>query len=60
MKSNFQGIFDNPLSKFLSKEFLRWIGYVSSNLPKLEYVQWVNNSTLNLKTPSLKPTDVLG
>ena len=60
MKLNFQRIFDNPLSKFLSREFLEWIGYVSSYLPKLEYIQWVTNSTPDLKIPSLKPTDVLG
>ena len=36
MKLNFQRIFDNPLSEFLLKEFLGWIGYVSSYLPKLE------------------------
>ena len=59
MKLNFQRIFDNPFSKFLSKEFLGWIGYVSSYLPNLDYVQWVTNSTPDLKTPSLKPTDVL-
>ena len=60
MKLNFQRIFDNPLSKTLSKEFLKCIGYVSSYLPKLEYVQWVTNSTPDLKIPSLKSTDVLG
>ena len=59
MKLNFQRIFDNPFSKFLSKEFLGWICYVSSYLPNLDYVQWVTNSTPDLKTPSLKPTDVL-
>ena len=60
MKLNFQRIFDNPFSKFHSKEFLEWIGYVSSFLPKLEYIQWVTNSTPDLKTPSSKPSDVLG
>ena len=39
LKLNIQRMFDNPFSKFLSKEFLGWIGYVSSYLPKLEYVQ---------------------
>ena len=60
MKLIFQSIFDNPLSKFHSKEFLGWIGYVSSYLPNLEYVQWVTNSTPHLKIPSSKPSDVLG
>ena len=39
LKLNIQMMLDNPFSKFLSKEFLGWIGYVSSYLPKLEYVQ---------------------
>ena len=60
MKLNFQRIFDNPLSKLPSRDILGQIGYVSSYLPQLEYVQWVTNSTPDLKTPSLKPTDVLG
>ena len=60
MKLNFQRIFDNPLFKFLSKEFLECIGYISSYSPKLQYVQWLTNSTLDLKIPSSKPTDVLG
>ena len=38
MKLTFQRIFDIPLSEFLPKEFVRWIGYVSSYLPKLGYV----------------------
>ena len=60
LKLNIQRMFDNPFSKFLSKEFLGWIGYVSSYLPKLEYVQQVSSSALDLKTPSSKPIDVLG
>ena len=56
MKLNFQRIVDNPLSKLLSKEFLGWIGYVSNYLSKLEYAQWVTNSTPDLKNP----TDVFG
>ena len=60
MKLNFQKIFGQPLSKFISKEFLGSIGYVSSYLPKLQYVQWVTNSTADVKIPSSKPTDVLG
>ena len=60
LKLNIQRMFDNPFSKFLSKEFLGWIGCVSSYLPKLEYVQQVSSSTLDLKTPSSKPIDVLG
>ena len=60
MKLNFRRVFDNPISKFLSKEFLGWIGYVFSSLPKVEYVQWVTNSTPDLKTPSSKTTDMLG
>ena len=60
LKLNIQRMFDNPFSKFLSKEFLGWIGYVCSSLPKLEYVQQVSSSALDLKTPSSKPTDVLG
>ena len=59
MKLTFQRIFHIPLSEFLPKEFVRWIGFVSSYLPKLGYVQWVTNPTPDLKTPSLKPTDVL-
>ena len=62
-KLNFRRIFDNPLFKFLSKEFLGCIGYISCYLPKLEYVQYVQqviNSTRDLKIPSSKPTDVLG
>ena len=60
MKLNFQRNFDTLLSKFLSKEFLGWIGYVSSFLPKLDYVQWVTNLTPDPKPPSSKPTDMLG
>ena len=60
MKLNFQRTFDNHLSKFLSKEFLGCIGYISRYLPKLEYVQWVTNSTQDLKISSSKPTDALG
>ena len=48
MRLNFQ-IFDNPFSKFLSKEFLGWIGCVSSYLPKLEYTEWITNSAADLK-----------
>ena len=59
MKLNFQKIFGQPLSKFISKEFLGWTGYVSSYLPKSQYVQWVTNSTADLKIPSSKPTDML-
>ena len=40
-----------------SNEFLGCIGYISCYLPKLEYVQWVSNSTPDLKIPSSKPTD---
>ena len=60
MKLNFQRTFDNHLSKFLSKEFLGCIGYIPRYLPKLEYVQWVTNSTQDLKISSSKPTDALG
>ena len=59
MKLNFQRIFDNLNSTFFSKDFLGWIGYVSSYLPTLKYVQWVTNLTPDLQTPSSKPTDVL-
>ena len=57
---NFQNIFDNHISKFLSKEFLGCIDYIFSYLPKLQYVQWVTNSTQDLKILSSKPTDLLG
>ena len=59
IKLNFQRIFDNPLSKFLSKEFLGCIGYISRYLSKLEYTQWATNLTPDLKIHISKPTDVL-
>ena len=46
---NFQRIFDNPLSKFISNKFFECIGYISCYLPELEYVQWVSNSPPDLK-----------
>ena len=46
--------------QFLSKKFLGSIGYISSYLPKLEYVQWVSHLTPDPKIPGLSPTYLYG
>lgn len=61
MKLNPQGIFDNPLPNIpFPKEFHGCIDYIPSYLPKLEYTQGVNTSTLDQKIPISNPTDGLG
>ena len=36
------------------KEFLEYIGYICSYLPKLKYAQWVSNSTPDLRYSQFK------
>ena len=62
MKLTFQRIFDNPLYKYPTSKITSCIciGYISSYLSKLEYVQWVSNSTQDPQVLGSNSADGLG
>ena len=59
MKLTLQRISDNPLYEYPTSKRISCIciGYISSYLSKLEYVQWVSNSTQDPQVPGSNSAD---